>query len=188
MGFRRPAKLIKTPYSRFRPTAATGMMCLFSGHGPGSQLIQAATDSDYSHIGAMGWCSGVLMLAESVRPFSRAVSLSSQVKACPGIIDVYEFLPRVSLDVEEAFDFMLRAAGQDYPEEWIVNNWLRIHWGQWVEPIPNDNNPEIPRHCSGTWAAATRCAGMKPIREFDSDSYPDMWADPLISQYVCTLV
>lgn len=184
----RPDPLIRITYGRFRDEVDTGWLGLVHGEGPIHRLIQNCTNSPYSHVFMLGWAEGrVLLVAESTRPYSRAVAASSQFKQYSGLIDVYKLKNISSVgSVLKAWGFMLRGTGQDYPEQWIVNNWLRINWGDRIEPIPNIDYPEFPRHCSGLIHAALRVAGATRLAEYDSDVYPHHFALPGVSEYVGT--
>lgn len=187
MGFRRPPLLTRVPYAAVRAQLldpAAAVVAVFTGAGPVPQLIRRATRSDYSHVGMIVPVNGVVMLAEADRPASRCVAFSLTLRFLKGEVDLF----RVARDHDPALarGFMLRAAGADYPEQWLVNNWLRIHFGERVDPVPNSDDPETPRHCSGLVHAALRAAGMAAIKPHDCDVFPDMFAAPGWTEYLCT--
>ena len=182
---RRPNPLCLVPYREFRECAVTGMIGLTYGTDPIARLIQTATNSDYSHALMIGWgAPDVLCLAESREPHAQVIGLSHRVLLRSHLIDVYRLL--VPFDEHRAWAFMLRLSGTDYPESWIVDDWLRIQFGDVVPPVPNSDDPERPRHCSGALSAAFRIAGVPAIKDHDSDVWPCSFALPSVSEYVCT--
>ncbi len=185
MGNKRPEHLNCIPYDEFRKEARTGLIGLHSGNCTISRLIQNVTDSDYSHALMIGWgAPNVLAVAEAEQPVSRIVSARSHFREAEGRTDIYRL--KAKCDLFEAWSFMFRFSGQDYPEDWIVNNWVRIRLGQIIPPIPNSDDPEFSRHCSGAIAAAFRVQGVPPLKPFDSEVQPSDWADSDITEYVCT--
>jgi hypothetical protein len=176
------------PYDTARAWIQTLDIGLVCGTNPIAREIQRLTESDYSHALKCGWCGSVLMAAESTRPESRIVTLSSRVADAPGRIDIYRLRPEVAACVDEnrAWAWAKRAAGIDYPESEILADWREIVLGV-DNDRPNSDCPTTRRVCSEMIHACLRVAGMAPIREFDCDVYPGTLADPGWVNYLYTL-
>ena len=73
---------------------ADGDLFLFRGAGVVSRMISVAGRSEYTHAARAAWWGRILFCLE-VREFKggRAVTLASQVRRFPGVIDVFEANP-----------------------------------------------------------------------------------------------
>ena len=119
-------------YTAFRDYLRTGDIALSRPDArPSNALIALGTGSPYVHATMLGWCGGVLMLAEA-RQWSQShlVTLSSQVKRWPGFYDVYRV--RRPFRPTAAWTVMLRATGTPYG------------WGQLL-------GDAAPASCSVPW-------------------------------------
>ena len=191
MSQKRPDPLNVLPYATVRDSIHTGYLALVEGDGAIANIIQRRTDSPYSHVAVAGWESegDVLMAGESTHPESRAVTLSSILRASPGRVDIYRLRPEISQLVKfgKVWEFMLRATGQSYPVEVLYHIWKDIV-GLDPPHYPNSDNPETRRVCSQLAHAAFRVAGMPPMNPHDCCIYPCHWANPEWSEYLCTPV
>lgn len=165
-------------------------IALFCGHGPLAGAIKAKTESDYSHVALCCWVQDVLMIGESTSPESRCVCMSSQVDALSGRIDIYRLRPEFMQEIDDyqAWNWMLRASGTDYPETELIRDWQALTFGEgFARDIPNSDDPHYKRKCSGLAHACLRVHGMPPIKPFDCWVYPGHFADPAFSSYLFTL-
>lgn len=190
----RPDPLVLVPYSEARGRIRTGDIGLVSDGLLGG-LIRRVTDSDYSHVFMFGWFVAgpadydVLMTAESTTPESRVVSASSQLKRWPGLIDVFRPIPDYHYRrSEEAWAFMLRASGIDYPESRLVHDWAAIRIPGLARHVPNCNVPDGQRRvCSELVHAANRVSGFPLLADNDCDVYPSHFAArPELIEYLFT--
>jgi uncharacterized protein YycO len=151
-------------------------------------LIAGNTEGPYSHAAMALWRGDVLALAESREYYGfRVVTLSSQVEANPGVIDVYRPKCEEALCIKAA-DWMFRQAGESYG--WrslaadaevhlpIIRTFLRLigygpHVENAVEPTFDD-----PKFCSEAVVWSYRQAWKDVVAE-SWDPYPG-----LRSQYV----
>ena len=110
----RRADLNPVVYAAFRQHLLTGDIALSRPDArPSNRLIALGTGSPYVHATMIGWCGGVLMLAEARQwRESHLVTLSSQVKRWPGFYDVYRV--RRPFRPTAAWTTMLRATGTPY--------------------------------------------------------------------------
>lgn len=145
-------------------------------------VLAESTLGDYSHAAMALWRGQVLGLAES-REWrgARVVTLSSQVRANPGVIDVYR--PRVKHEVAaDAADWMFRHAGHEYSYRGIVRysvhravviNLLFRRLGLIKDPL-RYREPVFhePKFCSEQVTWCYRNAARQ--RFLDWDPYPRM--------------
>lgn len=205
---RRPDPLNLVSYAAWRPTATTGLIVLQHSDEAVGRAIQRATESDYSHSAMVVWkpserfpgsnnSDSVLMLAESYGPRSQVTSMRWRIKEASGNVDVYRLRPDVSVTVsfDHAAALMFRFAGQKYPVDWLTHDLLAIATGHVVNPIPDSDDPEFPRHCSGALHWAFRCSGFVGVADWDYLMFPGSgpdrwraWSDPDITEYLATLV
>lgn len=200
---RRPSSLHYIDYTSFRLIATNGMIGLVHADWR-LNSIQCATASDYCHGFMIGWLHSTfakprLMLAESTLPRSQVSSLRWRVSSQSGAIDIFDLWPELANPHlrDEAWGFMLDSSGQEYPASHIERDLLAIVHGHIQNPIPNSDNPEQERHCTGSIHASLRVCGMSPIVAYDylmmpatsrkSEVYKG-FADPHIVQYIGTLV
>lgn len=185
----RPSPLHLVPYQEFRGFCHTGYIGLTAGGGAIASIIQRRTNSPYSHAFMCGWESEgrVLMMSESTTPESRTVPLSPYIRKNSGLVDIYVLHPKIadSTDFARAWEFMLRAGGQDYPEAVLAHDWAVIA-GLDPSHYPNSDDPETRRVCSQLLHAALRVAGMHPMVDYDCDAYPATFANPRFTHYFCT--
>ena len=145
---------------------AEGDLLLFRGRGLIAQLIRKAGRSHYTHAGRAAWWDGDLFCCE-VREMQggRAVTLASQVRKFPGVIDVFEANPRnrwPSYDRAAASAIMRRLAGCDYGYAALFGAALRhAPLVRWILPPPTgDARPSSrPPYCSQACAMADRVGG-----------------------------
>jgi hypothetical protein len=155
-------------YRHVRAQIEDGDLLLF--RRPGS-VIAIETDGPYSHSAMAVWrnplaCAvgrGVLLCAESREWIgARLVTLSSQVEANPGVIDVYRPSCPRRLRVAAA-DLMVRQAGHQYNYRGVVryallrlgiiNLWLRLKRGLSDPESAAEPGWSDPKFCSEqtTW-------------------------------------
>lgn len=189
---RRPPNLRYVEYDNFRGQCETGMLALVTGKGLMANLIRSATASDYAHVVMLGWDCGhrVLLASESTTPESRTIPFSAIVAKNQGCVDVYRLTEarRGPVNMYRAWEFMLRAGGQDYPEMILIHDWLTITGIAERRHYPNSDDPTTRRVCSQLVHAALRVAGMDPIAKYDCDVYPGHFARADVGEYVGTLV
>ncbi len=106
-----------------------GDLLLFRGRGAVARMIGVAGRSDYTHAARAVWWGNDLFCCE-VRELrgGRAVTLESQVRRFPGLIDVFEVNPSNrwrEYDRRGAVRFMRRLAGCDYGYIGILQAALR---------------------------------------------------------------
>lgn len=143
-----------------------GDLLLFRGRGWVSRLIGVAGRSEYSHAAKAIWWAGDLFCCE-VRELKggRAVTLESQVRRCPGRIDVFETNPDArwsDYDRQSAVRFMRRLAGCDYGYRGVFRAALRhfLLWRFLVRPDMDDKRvTDQPPFCSEACAMADRIGG-----------------------------
>ena len=106
-----------------------GDLLLFRGRGAVARMIGVAGRSDYTHAARAVWWGNDLFCCE-VRELrgGRAVTLESQVRRFPSLIDVFEVNPSNrwrEYDRRGAVRYMRRLAGCDYGYLGIVQAALR---------------------------------------------------------------
>jgi hypothetical protein len=143
-----------------------GDLLLFRGRGVVSRLIGTAGRSDYTHAGRAIWWNDVLFCCE-VRELrgGRAVTLESQVRRFPGIVDVFATNPDnrwPEYDWQGANRFMQRLAGCDYGYAGLLKAAV-LHvpfWRLLVKPELDDKAiADRPPFCSHACAMADRLGG-----------------------------
>lgn len=143
-----------------------GDLLLVRGRGFMSRLIGTAGRSEYSHAGRAIWWGDLLFCCE-VRELKggRAVTLESQVRKYPGMIDVFETNPSRrwrDYDRRGAIRYSRRLAGCDYGYLGVLKAALR-HMPLWrflIRPDMNDQKRTgQPPFCSQACAMADRLGG-----------------------------
>ena len=143
-----------------------GDLLLFRGRGFFARLIGVAGRSDYTHAARASWWCDTLFCCE-VRELKggRAVTLESQVRKYPGVIDVFEANPDnrwPHYDRRGAMRLMRRLAGCDYGYLGVLKAALR-HVPVWrflVRPDMDDKKmTSQPPFCSEACALADRLGG-----------------------------
>ncbi len=143
-----------------------GDLLLFRGRGFLSRLIGTAGRSEYTHAARAIWWGDVLFCCE-VRELKggRAVTLVSQVRKFPGLIDVFAVNPDnrwPEYDRHGANRFMLQLAGCDYGYGGLLQAAL-LHapfCRLLVTPATEDMHVETrPPFCSQACAMADRLGG-----------------------------
>lgn len=151
------------PYSRARALLRPGDLLLFRRRG----LIALAGRGIHSHAAMVDFWDDLPFCIE-VREFrgGRAVTLESQVRRCPGRIDVFRPLPTPDFHPEIAAKAMRAYCGCDYGWRNVVHTAL-LHvpfFRLWHRPDVDDRstNPHPP-FCSEAVAACYRAAGLDPV-------------------------
>ncbi len=187
----KPNKTIRprpVTYAAFRQYLRTGDIALSRPDArPSNKLIALGTGSPYVHATMIGWCGGVLMLAEA-RQWSQShlVTLSSQVKRWPGFYDVYRV--RRPFRPTTAWTVMLRATGTPYGWGQLLGDAAHKLFGPLARTKPNDPAADYPRDCSGLVNFACRAGGRTPRPGLaDEEVEPGHFADAAFARYVCTL-
>lgn len=143
-----------------------GDLLLFRGRGVISRLIGTAGRSDYTHAARALWWNDVLFCCE-VRELrgGRAVTLASQVRKYPGLVDVFATNPDnrwPEYDWQGANRFMQRLAGCDYGYAGLLKAAV-LHvpfWRLLVKPELDDSQiTDHPPFCSHACAMADRLGG-----------------------------
>ncbi len=152
--------------SQYSSLIRDGDLLLFRGHGLVARLIGVAGRSEYTHAARAVWWGDLLFCCE-VRELKggRAVTLESQVRKCPGAIDVFETNPQHrwrEYDRRGAVRYMRRLAGCDYGYVGVLKAALR-HLPLCrclVRPDMNDKRQTSqPPYCSQACAMADRLGG-----------------------------
>ncbi len=152
--------------SRYGSLIRDGDLLLFRGQGLLSRMIGAAGRSDYSHAARAVWWGDLLFCCE-VRELKggRAVTLESQVRKYPGMIDVFETNPSRrwrNYDRRGAVRYTRRLAGCDYGYRGVLTAAL-VHLPLWrflIRPDMNDQKiTSQPPFCSQACAMADRIGG-----------------------------
>ncbi len=156
-------------YVRLSESAAqiwNGDLLLFRGRGLLSRLIGTAGRSEYTHAARAIWWGDTLFCCE-IRELKggRAVTLASQVRKFPGLIDVFAVNPDnrwPEYDRHGANRFMLLLAGCDYGYGGLLQAAL-LHapfCRLLVKPATEDAHVETrPPFCSQACAMADRIGG-----------------------------
>lgn len=156
-------------YVRLSESAAliwNGDLLLFRGRGLLSRLIGTAGRSEYTHAARAIWWGDTLFCCE-IRELKggRAVTLASQVRKFPGLIDVFAVNPDnrwPEYDRHGANRFMLQLAGCDYGYGGLLQAAL-LHapfCRLLVKPATEDAHVESrPPFCSQACAMADRVGG-----------------------------
>jgi hypothetical protein len=143
-----------------------GDLLLFRGRGAIARLVGVAGRSEYTHAARAVWWGNDLFCCE-VRELrgGRAVTLESQVRRFPGLIDVFEVNPSArwrEYDRRGAVRFMRRLAGCDYGYLGVLQAALR-HLPLWrflVRPDSDDQHASVqPPFCSQASTMADRIGG-----------------------------
>ena len=143
-----------------------GDLLLFRGQGLVSQLIGVVGRSEYTHAARAVWWGDLLFCCE-VRELKggRAITLASQVRKYPKMIDVFETNPSRrwrDYDRRGAVRYMRRLAGCDYGYLGVLKAALR-HMPLWrflIRPDMNDQRETSqPPFCSQACAMADRIGG-----------------------------
>jgi hypothetical protein len=175
-------------YAAYRRRLRTGDIALSrSDGGWPDRVIAWGTGSPYVHATMIGWCGGVLMLAEARQwRESHLVTLSSQVKRWPGLYDVYRV--RQPFRSTAAWDTIVRATGTPYGWGQLLAAGLAKILGPLMPNPKNDPAEDYPRDCSALVNFACRAGGRTPRSELaDAEVEPGHFADPAFARYVCTL-
>ncbi|MCG8450306.1 MAG: hypothetical protein MI725_12115 [Pirellulales bacterium] len=152
--------------SQHAATIRDGDLLLFRGRGLVSWLIGIAGRSQYTHAARAIWWGDLLFCCE-VRELKggRAVTLESQVRKYPKLIDVFETNPSRrwrEYDRRGAVRYMRRLAGCDYGYFGVFKAAL-LHLPLWrflVRPDMNDQQiTSQPPFCSEACARADRIGG-----------------------------
>ncbi len=182
------SRLHPVVYAAFRQYLLTGDIALSRPDArPSNRLIALGTGSPYVHATMIGWCAGVLMLAEARQwRESHLVTLSSQVKRWPGFYDVYRV--RRPFRPTAAWTTILRAAGTPYGWGQLLGDAAHKVFGRLAPARPNDPAVDFPRDCSGLVNYACRAGGRTPRPGLaDEEVEPGHFADVSFARYVCTL-
>lgn len=192
-----PTEMLRVAYEDVRRSLTTGMIALSR---PGSLEGRIITDvtrvghsapwQRYSHATMLGWCSNVLMLAETRQHAdARLIAASEEFRQWPGYYDIYRVRTRTRLyDPQLAWEFMLRAAGTRYGYNHISRVFVRRHLGHCLlSPLPNSADPRYPRDCSALIHRAVREAGCPGVLTYDCDVTPQHLCDPGLSVYMFTI-
>jgi hypothetical protein len=143
-----------------------GDLLLFRGRGAIARLIGVAGRSEYTHAARAVWWGNDLFCCE-VRELrgGRAVTLESQVRRFPGLIDVFEANPQArwrEYDRRGAVRFIRRLAGCDYGYLGVFLAALR-HLPLvrcFVRPDSDDQHASVqPPFCSQASTMADRIGG-----------------------------
>jgi hypothetical protein len=183
-----PLPLHRVAYPVFRSLLRTGDLALSRADGgPSNRLIVLGTGSPYVHATMLGWCGGVLMLAEARQwRESRLVTLSSQVKCWPGLYDVYRV--RRPFRPCAAWNAMLRATGAPYGWGQLLRVALRKVFGRLPPAEGNEEAADFPRDCSALVNFACRAGGHVPRPDLpDEEVEPGHFAAASFARYICTL-
>lgn len=181
-------------YDRARAEIGNGDLLLFRAHSLPSRIIRAFGRSSYSHAAMAVWCRQFdLLFCCEVRELvgARAVTLSSQVRKFPGLIDVYGVACE-SFDRDGAAGVMLRKTGAGYGYAAIVASavihapLLRFFW---KPDFRDTSGGRVPEYCSAAVAnAARQGGGIDPVRNLsDTWSEPGDLARSLLWKYSFTL-
>jgi hypothetical protein len=154
------------PFSDAVADIHDGDLLLFRGRGVVARLISVAGRSEYTHAARAVWWGNDLFCCE-VRELrgGRAVTLESQVRRFPGLIDVFEVNPQRrwrEYDRRGAVRFMRRLAGCDYGYLGVLQAALRHAplWRFLVRPESDDHHaPDQPPFCSQASTMADRLGG-----------------------------
>ncbi len=177
-------------YSEARKYLKTGMLALCRSRSIEGDLIAEVTDSPYTHVGMLGKAGTAFMLGETLEhKDARLVCLREQVRSWPNCWDIYQIRPDKypRYCPEAAWGFICHASGARYGWRYCTRVWLRKRLGEWIPPLPNSNDPQTPRNCSGLVHAASRICGGPKLKQYDSDVVPGDWSDPRYTEYVMTL-
>ncbi len=163
-----------TRYRNVRAQIEDGDLLLFRRP---KAVLSEATLGDYSHAAMALWRGDVLLMAES-REWrgARIVTLSSQVRNNPGVIDV--FRPRIKHEIAaEAADWMARHAGHEYSYLGIVRYAIHreVIFDLCFQMLGLIKNPQRyrepvfhePKFCSEQVAWCYRRAAIERHSEFD---------------------
>ena len=161
-----PAGRKLTALSQSASQINDGDLLLFRGRGLVSRLIGVAGRSTYTHAARAIWWGDILFCCE-VRELKggRAVTLESQVRKYPGLIDVFETNPGErwpEYDRAGALDTMRRLAGCDYGYFGVLRAalWHLPLWRCLVRPDMNDQQvTSEPPFCSQACVMADRLGG-----------------------------
>ena len=178
-------------YSDYRKRLLTGDILLAHGRSAEGKAISAVTRDVHTHATMIGYAGDdpyrVLMLGETREGNgARLIALSSEVKKWPGCYDVYRVRSPFYRPAE-AWAFICRAGGATYSWPTIIRVGLRRKVCRFIPAIPNSDDPQYPRDCSGLVHAALRMSGVPPFCEYDADCVPGTLDSPLLTDYVCTL-
>lgn len=143
-----------------------GDLLLYRGRGVVARLIGVAGRSAYTHAARAIWWGDILFCCE-VRELKggRAVTLESQVRKYPGLIDVFETNPGErwpEYDRAGALDYIRRLAGCDYGYFGVLTAalWHLPLWRCLVRPDMNDQKvTSRPPFCSQACVMADRIGG-----------------------------
>lgn len=180
-----------------RSEIADGDLLLYRSRGVIASLIRVAGRSDYSHAARAAWWGDDLFCCE-VRGLTggRAVTLASQVRRYPGLIDVYETNPSnrwPHYDRPAAVRYLRLLAGSDYGWTAILAA-ATLHLPVvrlLVRPELSDSvTSSRPPYCSQACALADRLGGgVDPVpRLADRLTEPGDLARSNFYRYRFTLV
>jgi hypothetical protein len=127
---------------------------------PHSRFIAAKSGGRYSHLGMAAWALGVLTCQEMLQWHGgRGVTLSSQVRAYPGLCDVYR-VPMLHGRI--AAQAMIRRTGMPYG--WRDMAWIaRRRLCSWLPPMDDsDITDDTPLVCTGAGGFACAAGGRRP--------------------------
>jgi hypothetical protein len=180
----------------------TGDILLCRAHTLEGQVIKHVTDSQYCHMAMAGQSYGPHGKKRSLRHCetvghrdAQEIDLQGEIRNFPGLYDAFRVDRKQfpNFDPERAWKFMQAAAGSGYGWSNIWRVWMRRRLNPLLRlidcpilPIPNNDDPTVPRDCSVLGQAAIRFAGGPRWATFDCDVVPGMMADRYTS-YLCTL-
>jgi hypothetical protein len=154
-------------------------------------LICEGTHRKYSHATLFGWSDRTLLIGETrEHKDARLIDARGEIFRAPaGCYDVFRpDLKYHRYSGHRAWEFACHAAGSRYGCNHILRVGLRRVLGMgWVDPIPNSDDPQWPRDCSGLVHAALRLSGGPVFSAHDCDVVPGDLADPHRMRYLCTL-
>lgn len=154
-------------------------------------LIRLQGRSECIHASAAIWARKRLMVGETNGGVgARVVSLSSQVAACPGLIDLYRANPNdlPGYDREVSADVMFCAAGRPYGWNSIFRTAL-TYIGFRADTDDSGHDRQREPYCSASKSRADRIAGHDPVLNLaDSETTPGDLARSDFYRYFCTLI
>ena len=173
----------------------TGDILLCRGNSAMGKAISRVTKSPYVHAAMAGWIrlgwsnTACLVMGETVQQHAaRIIDLQGEVVRYPGLYDIYRVREGYcNYDPCMAFDWMRQASGGGYGWGAILQIWLRRRVSSKFPPVPNSDDPQFNRDCSGLVQSALRHSGGPISAVHDSDVAPGDLAHTLLTRYIGTL-
>lgn len=161
-----PTRRLLTALSQSARHIGDGDLLLFRGRGLAARLISVAGRSTYTHAArACRWGDDLFCCEVRELKGGRAVTLESQVRKYPGLIDVFETNPDQrwpEYDRARAIAYTRRLAGCDYGYGGVLRAalWHLPLWRWCVRPPMNDlQESSEPPFCSQAVVMADRLGG-----------------------------